>query len=174
MLTKHFVGGHLKVAPEHYCPRVLELMGKPGFEVFEEFESRFTEASKRAGKEQYLVPYFISAHPGCTTDDAIRLTDYLVQRKLQPRQVQDFVPVPLTLSTAYFVSGNDAHKREIYVPRGRGEKRLQAALLHYWKPENTKAIGKILSAKGQGDLTAKIRNLANHRKRHIGENSWDT
>ena len=77
MLTKHFVGGHLKVAPEHYCPRVLELMGKPGFEVFEEFESRFTEASRRAGKEQYLVPYFISAHPGCGTDDAIKLTEYL-------------------------------------------------------------------------------------------------
>jgi uncharacterized radical SAM protein YgiQ len=173
ILTKHFVGGHLKVAPEHYCPRVLELMGKPGFEVFEEFESRFTEASKRAGKEQYLVPYFISAHPGCTTDDAIRLTDYLVRRNWQPRQVQDFVPVPLTLSTAYFVSGNDAHKREIYIPRGRGEKRLQAALLRYWQPANVKNIERLLLSKGYKKLLAEIKHKR-LKKPAQTERSWDT
>ncbi|MGA2092877.1 MAG: DUF3362 domain-containing protein [Sedimentisphaerales bacterium] len=171
--TEKDQGGHLKVAPEHYCPRVLELMGKPGFEVFEEFESRFTEASKRAGKEQYLVPYFISAHPGCTTDDAIRLTDYLVQRNWQPRQVQDFVPVPLTLSTAYFVSGNDAEGREIYVAKGRGEKRLQAALLHYWQPGNLKTISRLLISKGHKKLMAEIKH--NRPKKFAQkEQSWDT
>jgi uncharacterized radical SAM protein YgiQ len=156
MLTRHFVGGHLKVAPEHYCPLVLELMGKPAFEVFEKFESRFAEASRKAGKEQYLVSYFISAHPGCSTDDAIQLTDYLVQRKWRPRQVQDFVPVPLTLSTAMFVSGRDAREKEIYIPRGRGEKRLQAALLQYYQSRNSKAITGCLRTRRRNDLLRQI------------------
>lgn len=173
LLTKHFVGGHLKVAPEHNCPRVLELMGKPAFEVFEEFERRFGEASKRAGRVQYLVPYFISAHPGCTTDDAIELTDYLVSRNMKPRQVQDFVPVPLTLSTAYFVSGYDSRGREIYVARGRGEKRLQAALLHYWQHTNAKNIERLLLSKGQRKLLAEIKH--NRLKKSAQkEQSWDT
>jgi uncharacterized radical SAM protein YgiQ len=159
MLARHFVGGHLKVAPEHYCPRVLELMGKPGFEVFEEFESRFTEASRRAGKEQYLVPYFISAHPGCGTDDAIKLTEYLVRRRWRPRQVQDFVPVPLTISTAMFVSERDSRDEKIYVPRGRAEKRLQAALLQYYQAQNEKIVADFLAVKGNKDLSAKISRL---------------
>jgi uncharacterized radical SAM protein YgiQ len=173
MLTRHFVGGHLKVAPEHYCPRVLELMGKPDFKVFEDFEQRFTEASKRAGKVQYLVPYFISAHPGCSTDDAINLTDYLVQRNWQPRQVQDFVPVPLTLSTAYFVSGKDSRDRDIYIARGRGEKRLQADLIHYWVPSNIKNIERLLSSKGHKELLSQIRHIR-HSKQTTKEQSWDT
>ena len=159
MLTKYFVGGHLKVAPEHYCPRVLELMGKPGFEVFEEFESRFTEACRKAGKQQYLVPYFISAHPGCTADDAIKLTEYLVRRRWRPRQVQDFVPVPLTLSTAMFVSDRDSRGCKIHIPRGRGEKRLQAALLQYYRTQNEKVVTDFLAAKKQTNLSAKIRRL---------------
>jgi uncharacterized radical SAM protein YgiQ len=159
MLARHFVGGHLKVAPEHYCPRVLELMGKPGFEVFEKFEAKFTEASRRAGKEQYLVPYFISAHPGCGTDDAIKLTEYLVGRRWRPRQVQDFVPVPLTLSTAMFVSERDSRDEKIYVPRGRAEKRLQAALLQYYQAKNEKIVADFLAAKGNKDLSAKISRL---------------
>ena len=173
MLTKHFTGGHLKVAPEHNFPGVLELMGKPGFEVFEEFERRFNESSKRAGKVQYLVPYFISAHPGCTIDDAIGLTDCLVKQNRQPRQVQDFVPVPLTLSTAYFVSGSDAMGREIYVARGRGEKRLQSALLHYWHPANAKNIERLLLSKGHKKLLAAIKRKR-LKKTAQREQSWDT
>jgi uncharacterized radical SAM protein YgiQ len=157
MLTKHFVGGHLKVAPEHYCPLVLELMGKPGFEVFEEFESRFTDISRKAGKEQYLVPYFLSAHPGCGTDDAITLTEYLVRRRWRPRQVQDFVPVPLTLSTAMFVSGRDMKGQAIYIPHGRGEKRLQAALLQYYQKQNVKIITGCLRERRRNDLLRQIR-----------------
>jgi uncharacterized radical SAM protein YgiQ len=159
MLARHFVGGHLKVAPEHYCPRVLGLMGKPGFEVFEEFEARFTEVCRRAGKEQYLVPYFISAHPGCGTDDAIKLTEYLVQRQWRPRQVQDFVPVPLTMSTAMFVSEKDCGGKKIYVPRGRAEKRLQAALLQYYQSQNEKVIADFLASKGRSRLSAQIKRL---------------
>jgi uncharacterized radical SAM protein YgiQ len=173
MLAKHFVGGHLKVAPEHYCPRVLNLMGKPGFDAFEEFESRFNEASRRAGKKQYLVPYFISAHPGCSADDAIALTEYLVRRRWRPRQVQDFVPVPLTMSTAMFVSGRDMRGREIYVPRGRGEKRLQAALLHYWQQGNEKTLGSFLSSKGRGDLLREIRRLQTTNRTPKPPENWD-
>jgi uncharacterized radical SAM protein YgiQ len=173
ILTKHFIGGHLKVAPEHYCPLVLDLMGKPRFELFEEFEARFNEATHKAGKEQYLVPYFVSAHPGCTTDDAIKLTDYLVQRNWQPRQVQDYVPVPLTLSTAMFVSETGSKGGKIYVPRGRGEKRLQSALLRYWQPANVKNIQRLLTSKGHNKLLSRIKHIR-LAGRAFNEQSWDT
>jgi len=156
LLSRHFVSGHLKVAPEHYCPRVLQLMGKPGFAAFEEFESRFTNASKKAGKEQYLVPYFISAHPGCSTSDALKLTEYLVGRSWRVRQVQDFVPIPLALSTAMFVSGSDTKGSEIHVPRGRTEKSLQSAMLQYHDKKNYRVLADHLSAKGKIDLLKKI------------------
>ncbi|MGA2071113.1 MAG: YgiQ family radical SAM protein [Sedimentisphaerales bacterium] len=158
-LTKHFVGGHLKVAPEHYCPHVLDLMGKPDFEVFEQFEARFNEATRKAGKEQYLVPYFISAHPGCQTDDAIKLTKYLVRRHWRPRQVQDFVPVPLTLSTAMFASGWNSKEHSIHIPRGRAEKRLQAALMQYYFRQNAKIISDFLRNNHQGNLLREIQRL---------------
>jgi len=158
-LTRHFVGGHLKVAPEHYCPHVLDLMGKPGFEIFEEFEARFTEATRKAGKEQYLVPYFISAHPGCQTDDAIKLTEYLVRRRWRPRQVQDFVPVPLTLSTAMFVSGQNTKGQEIHIPHGRAEKRLQAALMQYYQKQNVKIISDCLRNSRRSELLREIQRL---------------
>jgi uncharacterized radical SAM protein YgiQ len=160
MLVRHFVGGHLKVAPEHYCSGVLDLMGKPHFEAFEEFERRFAEACEKAGKEIYLVPYFISAHPGCRPEDALKLMEYLVRRSWRPRQVQDFVPIPLTLATAMYVSGLDPAGRPIHVPRSRKEKRLQAALLHYYQPANRKLIEEFLQAEGRNDLLAAIRRLS--------------
>jgi len=159
LLTRHFVGGHLKVAPEHCCSHVLDSMGKPHFDVFEEFEGRFDDASRRAGKEQYLVPYFMSSHPGCTTQDALALTEYLISRSWRPRQVQDFVPIPLTLSAAMYVSGRDARKRQIYIPRGRGEKRLQAALLQYYQPRNKKTVADFLKSVRRADLLGRIRRL---------------
>jgi uncharacterized radical SAM protein YgiQ len=165
LLVSRFVGGHLKVAPEHYCDKVLALMGKPPFELFEEFEERFNEVSRRAGKEQYLVPYFISSHPGCTTQDALALTDYLVSRSWRPRQVQDFVPIPLVLSTAMYVSGTDHRGRKIYVPRGRRDKRLQAALLQYYQPRYEKIIADFLKSARRNDLLGKIRHLQSS-KRH--------
>jgi uncharacterized radical SAM protein YgiQ len=158
-LTRHFVGGHLKVAPEHYCPQVLELMGKPGFDIFEQFEARFDEATREAGKEQYLVPYFISAHPGCQTNDAITLTEYLVRRRWRLRQVQDFVPVPLTLSTAMFVSGQDARENTIHIPSGRAEKRMQAALMQYYLKQNIGIISDCLRSSRRGDLLREIQRL---------------
>ena len=175
MLMKHFVGGHLKVAPEHYCPSVLELMGKPRFELFEEFENRFNESNQKAGKIQYLIPYFISSHPGCSEDDAIKLTNYLVQRNWRPRQTQDFVPVPLTLSTAMFVSDRNSKLRQIHIPSGRREKSLQMSLLHYWQPSNLKIIGQFLASKGRSSLFATIKRLSSNPKqpKSTEEHSWD-
>jgi uncharacterized radical SAM protein YgiQ len=159
LLAKHFVGGHLKVAPEHICPAVLDMMQKPHNETFEAFESEFEEASKRAGKEQYLVPYFISSHPGSSTAEAEKLTEYLVRRKWRPRQVQDFVPAPLSLATAMYVSGLSPRKKPIHIPRGRGEKRLQMALLQYYDKRNFKTISQYLSPRGKHKLLAQIRKL---------------
>jgi len=167
LLVRHFVGGHLKVAPEHYCRHVLNLMGKPPIEVFEEFEQRFAEACRRAGKEAYLVPYFISAHPGCRPDDALKLTEYLAARSWQPRQVQDFVPIPLTLSTAMYVCGTDTEGRKIHIPRSRKEKRLQAALLQYSQPRNKKLISQFLRQQGCVELLAQINRLSKPRNRRI-------
>jgi uncharacterized radical SAM protein YgiQ len=165
LLVRHFVGGHLKVAPEHYCSGVLDLMGKPRFEVFEEFEQRFAESCRRAGKQAYLVPYFISSHPGCRPEDALELTEYLVSRSWRPRQVQDFVPIPLTLSTAMYVSGTNPAGRNIHVPRSRKEKRLQAALLQYYEPRNKKLISDFLADHRRTDLLPKISHLTKSKPR---------
>jgi uncharacterized radical SAM protein YgiQ len=165
LLAKHFVGGHLKIAPEHYCREVLSLMGKPPFEVFEKFEKAFSDASARHGKKQYLVPYLISGHPGCTTDDALRLTEYLISRNWQVRQVQDFTPVPLTLSTAMYVSGVDAHGRKIHIPRGQGEKQLQMALLQYHDRRNYKLLNSFLRKRNRLDLLAKISRIQRLHKK---------
>jgi len=165
LLVGHFVGGHLKVAPEHYCDQVLHLMGKPSFASFEEFESRFDEACRRAGKEFYLVPYFISAHPGCTLEHAVKLTEYLVARSWQPRQVQDFVPVPLTLSTAMYVAGQDAGGHKIHVPSGRREKRLQAALLQYYREPSARLITEFLQSAGRTDVLRDLRRVWSDNRR---------
>jgi uncharacterized radical SAM protein YgiQ len=157
LLAGHFVGGHLKVAPEHSCPKVLQLMGKPPIEVFEEFENKFQQASRKAGKEQYLVPYFISSHPGCSVDDATALLEYLVNKNWRLEQVQDFTPVPLTLSTAMYVSGTDAKGKKIFVPKGHSEKKLQLSLLQYHAPANYRQLINYLTAKGKKDLITKVR-----------------
>ena len=157
LLAGFFVGGHLKVAPEHSCPHVCQLMGKPPIEVFEEFESRFQAASRKAGKKQYLVPYFISSHPGCTTDDATKLMEYLVKRNWRLQQVQDFTPVPLTLSTAMYVSAVDSKGKKIHIPKGHSEKKLQFALLQYGQPANHRMLINYLASKGRKDLLAKLK-----------------
>lgn len=174
LLARHFVGGHLKVAPEHYCPRVLELMGKPSFELFEEFEAYFQEVSRKAGKEQYIVPYFISSHPGCTADDALKLTEYLISRGWCPRQVQDFGPIPLTTSTAMYVSGLDTNGKEIFVPKGHKEKILQAALLQYCESKNEETVTGFLRNQGRADLISKIDSLQRHKRRsESGEKEYE-
>ncbi len=143
MLCRDFVGGHLKVAPEHCCDDVLALMGKPSFEVFEQFQERFNDLSRKAGKEQYLVPYFISAHPGCTLNHAQQLHDYLVRHHQRVQQVQDFTPTPMTISTAMFLCQRDTHGGKIFVARGRSEKRAQMALLKYDDPHSQNTLRRL-------------------------------
>ncbi len=167
LLARHFVGGHLKVAPEHICPHVLDLMGKPHLDVFEQFEDRFRTASRRAGKEQYLVPYFISSHPGCSPQDAIKLTEYLMSRNLRPRQVQDFVPSPLTAATAMYVSGRNAKGKSIHIPTSRREKRIQGALLQYYEPRNRRLLAEFLRESKREDLLERI--VAGTKKGRKGE-----
>jgi len=157
LLIGHFVGGHLKVAPEHFCPHVLDLMQKPGFEFFEEFESRFYEISRASGKRQFIVPYFISSHPGCSPEDALKLMEYLVERNWQLRQVQDYTPIPMTLSSAMYVSGKNSRGREIYVSRGRKEKKLQAALMQYHLPPHQKIVMPFLAQQGRQKLIGIIK-----------------
>ena len=159
LLARHFVGGHLKVAPEHYCGNVLKLMGKPDFERYEQFEDKFLQASHRAGKEQYLVAYFISGHPGCGLEESLELCEYLVRRRWRLRQVQAFTPAPLALSTAMYVAGCDPQGEVIYVPRGRKEKRLQTALLKYHERRSDKIIAEFLRARQRPELLSQIRKL---------------
>ena len=159
LLAAHFVGGHLKVAPEHTCSHVLDMMQKPHSEMFEAFEELFAKATKKADKQQYLVPYFISAHPGSGPEEAAKLTEYLVSRNWRPRQVQDFVPVPLALATAMYVSGLSPKGKHIHITKGRGEKRFQAAMLQYYDKRNFKQIESYLGPRGKHKLLAQIRRL---------------
>jgi len=152
-LTKHHVGGQLSVAPEHVSTETLRLMKKPGIESYDKFADQFRCASNDAGKEQYLVPYFISGHPGSTLDDMIELALYLKKRGYRPRQVQDFIPTPMSLAATMYYSGLDPMSmKPVYTARGLKEKRLQKALLLYWNPEQHELAREALVAAGREDL----------------------
>lgn len=152
-LAAHHVGGHLKVAPEHVDAQALKLMKKPGPEVYEEFERRFSKASERAKKEQYLVPYFVSSHPGCDMKGAVGLGEFLKDRKLRPRQVQDFIPTPSTPATCMWWTGLDPYTmKPVHVERKMREKRKQKALMQHFLPENADLVREALHETGRTDL----------------------
>ncbi len=152
-LVKYHVSGQLKVAPEHCSNRVLDLMGKPHFEVYKKFQKRFYELTEAAGKKQFLVPYMISSHPGSTLGDAIELALYLKKENLHPEQVQDFYPTPGSVSTCMFYTGLDPFTmKEVYVPKKNREKAMQRALLQYYKPENAMLVREALRAANRTDL----------------------
>ena len=140
LVVGDFTGGHLKLAPEHIDPEVLKYMGKPSFDLFEEFEELFDQISAGKGKKQYIVPYFISAHPGSSMSHAERLYKYLSSRNWKVRQVQDFTPIPLTYATALFISGVDSKGKKLHIARGRQEKKEQMAFLKYHEQQNKKII----------------------------------
>jgi uncharacterized radical SAM protein YgiQ len=151
-LCTYHVGGHLKVAPEHISPRVLSLMNKPGRRAFDAFRRRFGEVNRRLGKEQYLLPYFMSGHPGCTIEDMITLAEYLRDESLYTEQAQDFTPTPMTAATCMYHTGIDPMTgEEIHVPRGR-EKEIQRAILHYRDPAKEALVREGLIRAGRGDL----------------------
>ena len=152
-LVKHHISGQLKVAPEHISPKVLYYMGKPGKEVFEEFRQKYEASNKRNGKNQFLVPYFMSSHPGCTLEDAIMLAEYMRKTHLHPEQVQDFYPTPGTLSTCMFYTEIDPRTgKHVYVAKRPEEKAMQRALMQYNRPENRLLVLKALHKAGRLDL----------------------
>ena len=152
-LARHHVSGQLKVAPEHVSDAVLDLMGKPRRAVYEAFAKRYAELNREAGLKQYLVPYFISAHPGAGLREAVELAEYLRDSGFAPDQVQDFYPTPGTLSTAMYRTGLDpATGKAVHVARGERERAMQRALLQYKKPGNRELVREALIAAGRGDL----------------------
>lgn len=152
-LVRDNVSGQLKVAPEHCSAEVLRCMGKPDFNVYERFRKRFFELTKEAGKEQYLVPYLMSSHPGSTLADALELALCLKRDKYAPEQVQDFYPTPGTASTVMFYTGLDPlTMKPVYVATDYHEKQLQRALLQYNRPQNAPLVREALRLLGREDL----------------------
>jgi uncharacterized radical SAM protein YgiQ len=132
-LAAHHTGGQLSVAPEHVDERVLRRMRKPGIQAFETFVSAFESASRMAGREQYLVPYLIVGHPGSTMADTIELAMYLKRRGWRPRQVQEFIPTPMTVATAMYYAGVDPMTGDpVPVVKDLRDKRMMKALVMWW------------------------------------------
>jgi uncharacterized radical SAM protein YgiQ len=157
-LARHHVGGHLKVAPEHTDPGVLALMRKPGSDDFEKFAESFAKESREAGKEQYLVPYFIAGHPGSDLDAMIDLAVFLKRSGYRPDQVQDFIPAPLDIATAMYHTGIDPFtKKPVLVARRLGDRKLQRALMQFFKPENYFEVRTALLRAGRADLIGRHR-----------------
>lgn len=152
-LCEHHVSGTLKVAPEHISDNVLRRMHKPPRHVFEKFWAAYEQENKRIGKKQYLIPYFISSHPGSTLEDACELSVFLKKHGFVPDQVQDFYPTPATLSTCMYYTGYDpVAKESVYVARDPEEKHMQRAMLHFNKPENAELVRRALRLIGREDL----------------------
>ncbi|MEE8452560.1 MAG: YgiQ family radical SAM protein, partial [Thermoguttaceae bacterium] len=152
-LAKHHVGGLLKVAPEHCDPEVLGRMKKPPIEEFEAFERQFRQASSAADKRQHLVPYFMAGHPGSDLPAMIRLALFLKRTGHRPDKVQDFIPGPMDIATCMYHTGIDPISgEEVHIPKGARERRLQRALLQYWKPENYDDVRRALEQACRLDL----------------------
>ena len=152
-LARHHVGGHLKVAPEHTDPNVLNLMRKPANDDFDQFAEVFDEESRKAGKKQYLIPYYISSHPGSDLDAMIDLAVFLKRNGYRPDQVQDFIPAPFDVATAMYYTGIDPFtKKPVYIARHLRDRKLQRALMQFFKPENYFEVRKALEQAGRQDL----------------------
>lgn len=152
-LTKHHVSGQLKVAPEHVNERVLYYMNKPAHGLYDRFVQRYSEVNRSLGLEQYIVPYFISSHPGSDLHAAIELAEYLKKSGQRPEQVQDFYPTPGTLSTCMYYTGLDPRTMQpVYVARSQKEKGMQRALMQYFLPQNFHKVREALLAANREDL----------------------
>ena len=152
-LVRYHISGQLKVAPEHCVAGVLDYMGKPHFDVFERFWKQYQRINDREDKEQYLVPYLMSSHPGCTLQDAVKLAEFLHSTGHQPQQVQDFYPTPGTVSTCMYYTGIDPRTMEpVYVARDPHEKALQRALLQWRRPEMRPLVIQALERADRTDL----------------------
>lgn len=152
-LCEHHVSGQLKVAPEHVCDPVLQKMGKPGRSVYDEFIREYRKMNEKLGKEQYVVPYLMSSHPGSTMKEAVELAEYLRDLGYMPEQVQDFYPTPSTISTCMYYTGLDPRTMQpVYVPKSPHEKAMQRALIQYRNPANHHLVEEALKLAHREDL----------------------
>ena len=152
-LVKYHISGQLKVAPEHCIDGVLDYMGKPHIDVYEKFMDKYKKMNNRFSKEQYVVPYLMSSHPGSTLADAVALAEYLNKKGRQPEQVQDFYPTPGTVSTCMYYTGIDPMTmKSVYVAKTFHEKAMQRALLQWKRPDKRKLVIEALKEAGREDL----------------------
>src|SRR3954447_3884787 len=152
-LARHHVGGHLKVAPEHTDPNVLRVMKKPNAEDYQGFAEAFKKASEKAGKKQFLVPYYIASHPGSDVNAMIDLAVFLKRNGYRPDQVQDFIPAPFDIATCMYYTGLDPFtEQEVHIARHLRDRKVQRALLQFFKPENYFEVREALLKAGRGDL----------------------
>lgn len=152
-LCKYHVSGQLKIAPEHISDRVTYMMGKSNKKVYRRFVDKFTAINEKLGKKQYLVPYFMSSHPGSHLEDAIELAEFLKEYHYRPQQVQDFIPTPGTLSTCMYYAGiHPLTGESVYTAKKPEEKHMQRALLQYWLPRNKSIVLKALKLAHREDL----------------------
>ncbi len=177
-LIAHHVSGQLKVAPEHVSDKVLDKMGKPRHDVYKKFVAKYEKINKDLGKKQFLVPYFMSSHPGCTLKDAVTLAEYIRDTGYIPEQVQDYYPTPSTLSTVmYYTEIDPRDGKAVYVAKNPHEKALQRALIQYSVPENYELVKEALIKCGRQDLIGfeercliRPRKLAKEKKRKENNN----
>lgn len=174
-LCKYHISGQLRVAPEHISDNVLKKMGKPSNDVYEGFLKRYQRINKKTGKEQFVVPYLMSSHPGSTMKEAIELAEYIRDLGYMPEQVQDFYPTPSTLSTCmYYTELDPATMDKVYTPVSHHEKAMQRALIQYRNPENYELVKEALIKNGRTDLIGfgpkcliPPRNINTHSGRYV-------
>ena len=158
-LVKYHISGQLKLAPEHCSAAVLDKMGKPHIESYLRFAKKYFDYTRKIGKEQYIVPYLMSSHPGSTLKDAVELAVFIKNQGLHPEQVQDFYPTPGTISTAMYYTGLDPYTlSEVYVAKNPHEKAMQRALMQYFMPENRQLVREALVKTHRTDLIGEVKN----------------
>jgi uncharacterized radical SAM protein YgiQ len=156
-ICKDHVSGRMKVAPEHCSDRVLDIMNKPVFSVYEQFSALYRSICETLGKDQYLVNYFISSHPGCTLEDSLFLALKLGELGIHPEQIQDFMPLPMTLSGTIYHTGKDPFTgKSIYVPRTFRERKMHRALIQHKNPKNTPLVREALKLLKKEHLFPKL------------------
>lgn len=164
-LCAYHISGQLRIAPEHFSRQVTNAMCKPGREVYEKFTQKFTVLNKKCGKEQYIVNYLMSGHPGCTLEDMIEMAEYVRDHGGYTEQVQDFTPTPMTVSTCMYYTGLDPFTgKKIYVAKNKKEKTMQRALMHYRNPANYELVYEALEKVGRLDLVGNAHKCLIRRK----------
>lgn len=164
-LCAHHISGQLRIAPEHFSKRVTNAMCKPGRETYEKLAGKFAALNRKCGKEQYIVNYLMSGHPGCTLEDMIEMAEYVRDHGGYTEQVQDFTPTPMTVATCMYYTGLDPFTgKKIYVARNKKEKAMQRALMHYRSPANYELVYEALEKAGRLDLVGNAHNCLIRRK----------